>query len=112
MPLFKSNTHQGVWREHWCERCWHNMRCPILAGALSSQRKPRQWDRNPRAREIKDTYKCNEFTMQPPRIPKADKQFEDVSMFGDDTPYRTDVGYVPVEGWPDDPRSKRGPDHA
>jgi hypothetical protein len=110
MTLFKTPTAQEIWLEHHCDRCYLRHDCKILEKALRTDRKPPQWDRNTRAQLMQDAYRCNEFRRTPPRG-KPRQQFEDVSMFGDDTPYRVDVGYVPVDGWPDKP-NKKETDHA
>lgn len=114
MALFTSHTHQQVWVGHHCERCFFGGlgtatdRCPILARALASDRKPVEWQRMPRAKEMAGTMKCNAETRRAPVKSKADKMFEDVPMF--DVEPIEDVPYVPVEGWPDKP-TKRGVDH-
>jgi hypothetical protein len=117
MTLFKNPTAQDVWVEHHCMRCYRlaggfgpddEIPCPILERALRTDRKPKEWTRNQRAQLMQDAYRCNEYRTTPPRT--KTKHFEDVSMFGDDTPYRVDVGYVPVEGWPEKPT--KGVDHA
>jgi hypothetical protein len=107
--LFKSETHQEVWIEHHCQRCCHhNEPCLILARALRSGRKPKEWQRNNRAQLMVDSYRCDEFAKRPPK-PQPVKLFEDVPMF-DVEP--CDVDYVPVEGLPTLRHGKKDTDHA
>lgn len=81
MALFKNSTHQAIWMESHCGRCWHGTRdCPILAWALAHDRKPKAWDRNPKAQLMKDTIRCNEETQRAPRVTKRVVD-EDVPMF-------------------------------
>lgn len=103
MTLFKSVTHQEIWIEHHCERCFHyseeeGRACPILARALTTGRKPKQWDRNTSAKAqlMKDTIRCNEETRIPPKLERT-KHFEDEPMF-EVEPH--EANYVPVEGLP------------
>lgn len=126
MSLFRTETERGVWIEMNCQRCWHyasrnvhdahgvgdpaKPQCPILIKAIARDRKPVEWDRNLRATTIAQQYKCNEQAAESPRIKRQDKQFEDVPMF-DVTPYATEVGFVPVEGWPDRPGTSKEVDH-
>lgn len=119
MTLFRTETQRGVWIEQHCVRCWRGQgvgdpakpQCPILAKAIARDRKPVEWDRNPRANTIAGQYKCNEFATEPPRIKRQDKQFEDVPLF-DVTPYAGEhPGFVPVDGWPDRPSTGKGVDH-
>lgn len=113
MSLFRTETERGVWIEMNCQRCWHSAAangCPILIKAIARDRKPVEWDRNPRATTIAQQYKCNEQAAEPPRIKRQDKQFEDVPLF-DVTPYATEVGLVPVEGWPERPGKRKEVDH-
>lgn len=113
MALFRTETQRDIWLAHWCERCWRNPDCPIVARALRRDRKPQEWERNPRAALMREAYKCNEFATKPPRTPKREQQFEDVSMFDDDAIQTGEVNLVPVEGWPDPPRRKdKEGDHA
>jgi hypothetical protein len=111
MTLFKTPTAQDVWIEHHCLRCYRmaggfspddDIPCPILDKALTSGRKPPEWDRNQRAQLMQDAYRCNEFRTTPPRT--KPKQYEDVPMFDVGAPV-DHIHYVPVEGWPDDPKS-------
>ena len=82
VSLFNNATHRAIWVGHWCERCHHGLDCPILARALTSDRKPPQWDRNARKGVLmQETLRCNVFTRRPPPIPKPPPDFEDVPMF-------------------------------
>lgn len=81
--IFKNQTHQDIWVEHHCHRCFHHngAGCEILQRALQSGRKPVEWDRNPRKGVLmQDSIKCNEETRLPPTT-KAAARFEDVPMF-------------------------------
>jgi len=111
MTLFKSITARDIWVGHWCERCWREPNeCKILTNALTSDRKPREWNRNPRAQLMKDAYRCNAFDTRPPRIDQhGAPAYDDVPMF-DVEPQ--DISYVPVAEWPDQPRKKEEGDHA
>jgi hypothetical protein len=112
MTLFKNRTAQEIWVDHWCGRCYRTRDgrtdCAIIARALERQRKPPQWDRNQRAKTMADAYTCDEFRTKPPRPTKA-KKFDDVPMF--DVPDTGSKRFVPVAGWPDDPKRK-DTDHA
>lgn len=77
---------------------------------MRTDRKPPSWDRKPRATDMDRTITCNEHMSKPPIIKRAKAVVEDVPMF-DETPYKVDVGFVPVDGWPDRPK-KDGVDHA
>lgn len=121
MTLFRSDTHQELWRQRWCETCFQpdeaarrlmdkESVCPIWERALRTGRKPVQWDRNPRADEMVRLIRCNEYTDRPPVTRRAVADTEDQPMF-DVTPYATDVGYIPVPGWPEKPK-KDGVNHA
>lgn len=118
--LFRNNTHQEMWRQRWCETCFQpeeaarrlqgkDTQCPIWKRALHTNRKAPEWDRNNRTDELWRTIKCNSYTSKPPIIKRAKAVTEDVPLF-DETPYKVDVGFVPVEGWPDRPQ-KDGVDH-
>jgi hypothetical protein len=111
MTLFKTPTHRAVWMGKWCDQCWRKtVDCPILEKALRTDRKPPEWTRNPRAQLMQDSIKCAEFATRPPLVKrKGAQQFEDVPMF-DVEP--VDIGYVPVEGWPEKPRKDKGGEHA
>lgn len=111
MTLFKTPTAQDVWLQMNCDRCYRHRDCTILERALNQDRKPKEWQRNTSRNVLmQNAYKCEEYRTSRPR-PTRVKQFEDVSMFGDDTPYRVDVGYVPVDGdWPEKPGKET--DHA
>lgn len=117
--LFRNDTHRDVWLDHHCHRCFQpdeaarrlhgkDTQCPIQERALRTDRKPVEWDRNPRTTTMADSIRCNEFAARPPTS-KADKSFEDVPMF-DIEP--AEIDYVPVEGWPEAPRKKGGTEHA
>jgi hypothetical protein len=88
MALFKNSTHQEIWIDHHCRRCWHGRglgdpmapQCPILTWAVAHGRKPREWDRNTKAQLMKDTIRCNSETDRPPRVTKPVVD-EDVPMF-------------------------------
>lgn len=118
MTLFRTETERGVWIEQHCVRCWlgqgigdpERPQCPILAKAIARDRKPIEWTRNSKPQTIAQIYKCDQFATEPPRIKRADKQFEDVPLF-DVTPYATEVGLVPVEGWPERPGKRKEVDH-
>lgn len=118
MTLFRNDTHRDIWIEHHCRTCFQpdeanrrlhgaDTQCPILQRALNTDRKPVEWERNPRPQLMQDTIICNSY-QDKPRKAKADKQFEDVGMF-DVEPQ--DKLMIPVEGWPDRPPAK-GVDHA
>jgi hypothetical protein len=107
MTLFKNPTAQAVWLENWCERCWRDQ-CPILERGLRTDRKPKEWDRNPRTDLMAKAYRCNEFRTKPPRAARQ-QQFEDVPMFDVD---ETDARYVPVDNWPERPSTRKDVDHA
>lgn len=93
MTLFKNPTHQAIWTEHHCDRCYFGQAdtlCPILHRALRSNRKPVEWDRNPRKNVLmQDSIKCNSETRTAPSTqrPRVDI---DVPMFDVDTPVRMD----------------------
>lgn len=129
MTLFRTVTQRGVWIEEHCVRCWQGgdagdpakPQCPILAKAIRTERKPSEWQRNPRANTIAGMYKCNEFSTKPPRVDRQGRQqlseasnpkgYEDVPLF-DVTPYASEhPGYVPVEGWPERPGTAKEVDH-
>lgn len=120
MTLFRSQTHQEIWQMRWCETCFEEHEaarrlygkdsvCPIWERAMRSGRKPVQWDRKPRATDMDRTITCNEYTSKPPMARRAKAVDEDVPLF-DVTPYKVDVGFVPVEGWPER-EPKDGVDH-
>jgi hypothetical protein len=82
--LFKNKTHQDIWIEHHCGRCFFgkaDTMCPILHRALRSGRKPVEWQRNPRKNVLmQDSIKCDAQTRTPPTV-KQPKTFEDIPMF-------------------------------
>lgn len=116
MTLFRNVTHQEVWIEHHCDPCFNSFKnsgspCLILVRALTTGRKPREWERNTsnkKSQLMKDTMKCNAETKRPPKLERA-KVFEDVPMF-DLEPHQ--ANYVPVEGLPTERRANRATDHA
>lgn len=116
MTLFRTETPRGVWIEQHCVRCWRGKdagdparpQCPILTKAIRTDRKPVEWQRNPRANTIAGMYKCDEFSTEPPRVKRQEQQFEDVPMFEVES---VDVGFVPVEGWPERPGTAKEVDH-
>lgn len=123
MPLFKTETAQGVWIEFNCHMCFQpdeaarrlhgkaDAQCPIQKRALESGRKPVKWDRNTRAREMQRAYKCREFKARPDSTQRRrvnEFETDQDSLFDPKpVPYR----FVPVDGWPDRPTSSQG-DHA
>lgn len=122
MTLFKNQTHQEVWQQRWCGTCFQpdeaarrlhgkNTQCPIWAHAISTGRKPVQWDRMARADQMDRTIRCNTYQDSPSVTRRPVAENEGVPLF-DDTPFKTDVGFVPVDGWPEKPRKKHGTDHA
>lgn len=109
MSLFPSDTARDVWRGHWCERCFQTdeadlrlhdkgFGCPIIARALTSDRKPVQWKRNARAATMAAAYGCDSFLAKPAVNRRKKAPDETMAMF-DVEP--TDRGFVPIEGWPD-----------
>lgn len=122
MTLFKNQTAQDIWIEHNCHRCFQpdeaarrehgkDTQCPIQEQALRTGRKPTQWERKPRAQTMAGAIKCNAYQAKPSLNRRGSAQPYDESMFGDDSPYRVDVGFVPVDGWPDRPKKDKGVDH-
>jgi hypothetical protein len=93
MALFRNATHQDIWIEHNCERCAHNPGCPIIIKVvqtpLDRQRKPVEWERNPRKNALmQDSIKCKEKVTRLP-IARHPKSFDDVPMF--DVAAQTDM---------------------
>lgn len=120
MTLFRSNIHRDIWQQHWCHRCFQpdeaarrlhgkDSVCPIWAKAMRTGHKPVEWDRKPRATDMDRTITCNSYMDEPPIIRRAKAVAEDVPLF-EVTPYAIDVGFVPVDGWPERP-PKDGVDH-
>ncbi len=128
MTLFRSPTHRDVWQMRWCHTCFQpdeaarrlhgkDTQCPIWAKAMRTDRKPVEWQRNPRATDMEKTIKCDQYTSRPPivtRRPVVTKrakmlEAEEIPMF-DVEPH--DENFVPVDGWPDKPRKKGDVDHA
>lgn len=118
MTLFRSTTHQELWRQHWCERCFQaeetarrlhgkDTQCPIWEKALRTGRKPPEWDRMPRADTMDRSIRCNAYTPTPPVTRRGTAEAEDVPLF-DVEPAESKL--VPVEGWPDRP-PKDGVEH-
>lgn len=84
--LFKNKTHRDVWIESNCERCAHNPGCTILAKALRTDRKPVEWERNPRKTALMaETIRCKSKTRV---LPRPKPLNIDVPMF-DVTPVNT-----------------------
>src|SRR5881628_2767864 len=117
--LFRNKTHQEIWVNRWCRTCFEpheaarrlqgkDTVCPILNKALTSGRKPKEWDRAIRDTTMENSIKCNSYAPKPPK-PKQDKHFDDVLMF-DVEPHEAHM--VPVEGWPDRPVKDGEVDHA
>jgi hypothetical protein len=123
MTLFRNQTHQEIWIEHWCHTCFQpdeaarrlqgkDTCCPILARALKPDRKtlPKEWQKMPRTEEMTRSIKCTAHEDNPPRTRRRVAENQDVPLF-DETPYKTDVGFVPVDGWPERPK-RNEVDHA
>ena len=124
MTLFKSQTAQKVWIEENCETCFQpeevarrlhgkDTCCPIQERALTPGRKtlPKEWQAT-RSDEMAKSIKCNAYQAKPAVLRRPASTESPDSMFGDDTPYRVDVDFVPVEGWPSRPKKDKGSDHA
>lgn len=90
--LFRTPTAAAVWRESWCDRCFQpdevNRRdhdrgtgCPILARAARTQRKPVEWDRNPRSTTMDSVFKCNAFLDRPAVLRRPTATDETLTMF-------------------------------
>lgn len=97
MSLFNNPTHQHIWLEHHCHQCFHHRGrgCPIVQKALQSDRKPVEWERNPRKNVLmQDSIKCNVETRRPPPVGRAPKAFDDVPMFDVDTPTDMDGNHA------------------
>lgn len=121
MTLFRSNNQRDLWQDRWCHSCFQpdeaarrvqgkDTVCPIWERAMRTDRKPVEWDRNTRTEEVWRMIKCNSYTAKPPvQKRRGEQQFEDVPLF-EVTPYSTEVGFVPVDGWPERPK-KDGVDH-
>jgi hypothetical protein len=110
--LFASDTARGIWTERWCDTCCQpdevakrlagaGVGCPIIAKAVLSDRKPREWDRNNRAQTMDAAYKCNAYTHRPPVNRRAKANDETLSLFAEDELDHADGHLVPVDGWPD-----------
>jgi hypothetical protein len=111
VTLFPTDTARAIWTGHWCERCFQPAEaelrlhgkgtgCPILARALASDRKPKEWDRNTRAQTMSAAYGCNAFLAKPAVVRRRGTvPDETLPMFevepADGRPL------VPVDGWPD-----------
>jgi hypothetical protein len=115
MALFKNPTHQDIWLENWCYRCFQpdevmwriqgkGRMCPILTGALSTGRKPKEWDRMPRADTMAKSIRCNAFLSRPELTKKQTIPDPQQQAMFDVEPH--EISYVPVEGWPDKPSPK------
>lgn len=122
MTLFRSITHRDIWLERWCDTCFKPEQaelrlqgkgagCPIRNKALASDRKPPQWDRQPRADEMHRTIRCNSYEAKPPVARRRDAAAspDEAGLFDID---EHEVHLVPVEGWPDYRAGKDGIDHA
>ena len=93
MALFKNPTHQAIWLEHHCHRCWHHRGsgCPIVQKALRTDRKPVEWQRNPRKNVLmQDSIKCNEETKLPPPATRPRVVDETGSLFDVNIPINMD----------------------
>ena len=101
MALFKNQTHRDIWIESNCAMGCHayahtdtvaHMRkpqCPILVRALKTDRKPVEWERNPRKGALMaETIKCKARSRVPAPKPKADT---DVAMFDVAAPVTMDT---------------------
>lgn len=120
MTLFKNGTHQDIWIEHNCHRCFQpdeaarrtqgkDTMCPIIKRAINSGRKPKEWDRMPREKLMSKSIKCNAFQATPASTARAKAPEQDTSLFDtEEQPYIL----VPVDGWPDRPRAGKEVDHA
>lgn len=125
MSLFPSDTAREVWREHWCALCWHpdevsrreygmGLGCPILARAVTRDRKPVEWTRNTRATTMAGAYSCDMFLRQPAVARRKTAPCETLALFEVEPAEETPL--VPVEGWPEaqafKPAKKSRGDHA
>jgi hypothetical protein len=83
MAAFKSVLHQEIWIDHHCTMCYYGARqCDILAKALRTQRKPVEWERNPRKNvTMADSIKCTVETRVPPAVGKREVPDETLAMF-------------------------------
>jgi hypothetical protein len=110
VSLFPSDTARDIWRGHWCERCFqpdeadfrlhgNGFGCQIIARALSSDRKPREWDRNTRAQTMSAAYGCNAFLAKPAVARRGKAPDETLPMF--ELEPADGRALVPVDGWPD-----------
>lgn len=91
-PLWPTPTHRDIWTERWCDRCAQPDQaitrrggdgdgCPILAKALSTGRKPKQWTRNPRAKTLDSVMSCDEFLAEPPTVRRGTAEDHTLAMF-------------------------------
>ena len=79
--IFASETAAAVWREAWCDRCFHpaqselrvtgkGLGCPILAFALATRSVPREMSRSGRDGLMRDAFRCSEFRDRPDVVGK------------------------------------------
>ncbi|QPO16496.1 hypothetical protein SEA_TELAVIV_8 [Mycobacterium phage TelAviv] len=103
-PLWRTPTHRAIWTERWCDRCVHpdqelarrtgtGAGCPILASAVRTGRKPKQWTRVPNAPTLDSTLKCDEFRTQPDSVRRGTVPDETLAMF-DVQPITPDVDHA------------------
>lgn len=104
MSLFKNKTHQDIWIESNCASGCHayahpdtvqHMRkpqCLILKRALRTDRKPPEWERNPRKNVLMaETIKCKAKSRTPLPKPRVDN---DVAMFDVAAPIQMDADHA------------------
>lgn len=102
-PLWRTETHRSIWTERWCDRCVQpdqvrlrregvGAGCPILAKALSTGRKPKEWTRVPQAKTLDSTLTCGEFSTVPPTVRRGTAEDETLAMF-DVTPIVPEVDH-------------------
>jgi hypothetical protein len=123
MTLFPTNTARDIWAEKWCHTCFEpheadkrlrgkGFGCPIMAMALASDKKPKEWDRNSRATTADAAYTCHGYRDSPDAVRRRTVPDETLplELDVDERP----IGLVPV-GWPDfraEQRAQKGGDHA
>lgn len=125
MSIFKNQTHQDIWIDRWCHTCFQpdeaqrriqgkNTQCPIQARALKPGRKtlPKEWERNSRNDTMEHSIKCTQYQPKPPdtRWRANLLTVDDVAALFDVDPQV--ISFVPVDGWPDQPRKGKDVDHA
>lgn len=92
--IFKSSVHRDIWIEHHCERCARNPGCPIVLRAIKTDRKPKEWERNPRKNALmQDSIKCSSECRRLPRETKPRIDI-DVPMFDVQTPIEMDTDHA------------------